>query len=666
MKRKNIKPIVLSSLAALSLGSMTAAGTFALFTDRAQTEINVGSGKVVVDAAFDNFKVYSALADNDGTILDEEGAKYVHEEQTLVDGNKHFFKNGGYVVAEETNNLVLTNVTPGDRIEFGIDFGNTSNVSILYRVVYEVLNKNNVTDNSYLDLVKGLKTTLYLDTANEVSYSGLKSYTTDWALLTAGVNPTDMGFAIELPMNKGNIYQDKSAAISITIQAVQGNASVAGGVSYETIQEDVVATETATAGAPVELAAVSDNGVQTTATIPADVVSSGSVVEYTVADLGLTDNEETTNASMDFDIAFTVDGESAGTSEEPFAQPVTVTFNIGVGKTVTSIKHNGVEMDPASYTYDPATGVVTITSTHFSPFSIDIVNAVTVKDVTELNAALANSQFAKIAFANDIVASSVVLLNRSVNILGNGHDLKGSANRVIRITTPGLDIDLRNLGVISTCTADSDVRGISFDSAAANVNLTMYGCTISASFYAMNFVPGANNVHVRFERGTVAAGWAAINSYSSNSVFDIIDSTLRGLNDKEENSWNSFNTITFDGNCLWGGNPGVAGSNNQVNIQNSTVYASSNSENTQNWIGLQYGATGNVVKVDDKSSIIDDNGEDMSDVLLIGWYYNYQSSAEVKWTYFQNTSYIEMQGKRISISVDVENHTAQYVIEDLA
>ena len=56
----------------------------------------------------------------------------------------------------------------------------------------------------------------------------------------------------------------------------------------------------------------------------------------------------------------------------------------------------------------------------------------------------------------------------------------------------------------------------------------------------------------------------------------------------------------------------------------------------------------------------------MSDVLLIGWYYNYQSSAEVKWTYFQNTSYIEVKGQRISISVDVENHSAQYVIQDLA
>lgn len=665
MKRKNIKPIVLSSLAALSLGSLSVAGSFALFTDKAETQVNIGSGIVKVDAAFDNFKVYSALADDNGTILDENNEKYVHEEQTVVDNGKHYFKNGGYAEATATDHLVLSKITPGDRIEFGLDFGNTSNVNILYRVVYQVLNENQVTDNSYLDLVKGLETTLYLDdTEKEVTFSGLKTYQTDWALLTAGVNPTDMAFAIELPMHKGNVYQDKSAVISITVEAVQSNAAVAGGVNYATIQEDIVATETATAGSQVLLSATSDSGVQTTATIPADVVSSGSVVEYTVADLGLTDNEETTNASMDFDIAFTVDGQSAGTSTEPFAQPVTVTFNIGIGKTVTSVKHNGVEMDPSSYTYDPATGVVTITSTHFSPFSIDIVNAVTVKDVTELNAALANPQFAKIALANDIVSTDIVFLNRSVNILGNGYDLKGSANRVIRVKSGNLDIDLRNLGVISTCTASSDVRGISFDNVAANVNLTMYGCRISASYYALNLIPGANNNHIRFERGTVAAGYAAINSYSNNSTFDVIDSTLRGLNDKEENAWNNFNTITFDGNCLNGGTPGTAGSNNLVNIENSTIYANSESSNKQYWVGLQYGATGNIVKVDARSSIINDAGTDMRGMMLIGYYYNW--SAGQFQSYYQNTSRIEMNGKRYSISVDVENHSAQYVIEDLA
>lgn len=664
MKRKNIKPLVLSSLAALSLGSLSVAGSFALFTDKAETQVNIGSGIVKVDAAFDNFKVYSALADDNGTILDENNKKYVHEEQTVVDNGKHYFKNGGYAEATATDHLVLSKITPGDRIEFGLDFGNTSNVNILYRVVYQVLNENQVTDNSYLDLVKGLETTLYLDdTEKEVTFSGLKTYQTDWALLTAGVNPTDMGFAIELPMHKGNVYQDKSAAISITVEAVQSNAAVAGGVNYATIQEDIVATETATAGSAVELSATSDSGVQTTATIPADVVSSGSVVEYTVADLGLTDNEETTNASMDFDIAFTVDGESAGTSEAPFAQPVTVTFNIGVGKTVTSIKHSGVEMNPSAYTYDPTSGIVTITSDHFSPFSIDIVNAVTVKDVTELNEALANSDFDKIAFANDIDASSVVLLNRSVNILGNGHNLKGSANRVIRITTPDLEIDLRNLGVISTSTAASDVRGISFDTASSGSSLTMYGCTVSASYYAIN-ATGASNLNVRFERGTVAAGWAAINSYSNNSTFDIIDSTLRGINDKTEGSWNNFNTITFDGSCLNGGTPGAAGSNNRVNIKNSTVYASSVNSNKQYWIGFQYGATGNVATVDASSSIINQDGEDMRGMMHIGYYYNW--NGEQYQSYYQNTSRIEMNGKSYSIEVDVENHSAQSVIEDLA
>ena len=134
------------------------------------------------------------------------------------------------------------------------------------------------------------------------------------------------------------------------------------------------------------------------------------------------------------------------------------------------------------------------------------------------------------------------------------------------------------------------------------------GCTVSASFYAINVVSGPKNLNITIKNGTVAAGWAAINSYSNDSTFTIENSTLRGLNDKGESSWNDFATIVFDGNGLWNSNNiGNNGSNNTLKITDSTVYASSESSNNQAWLAIQYGARANNITLSN-TNVIDAKG----------------------------------------------------------
>ena len=111
----------------------------------------------------------------------------------------------------------------------------------------------------------------------------------------------------------------------------------------------------------------------------------------------------------------------------------------------------------------------------------------------------------------------------------------------------------------------------------------------------------------------MAAGWAAINSYSNNSEYVVENSILKGWNDKSESSWNNFATIVFDGNGL-GNQNNVAkyGTGNRLAIKNSTVYASSESKNNQAWFSAQYGAQDNEVRIDD-TRIIDADGNDQTD-----------------------------------------------------
>lgn len=219
-----------------------------------------------------------------------------------------------------------------------------------------------------------------------------------------------------------------------------------------------------------------------------------------------------------------------------------------------------------------------------------------------------------------------ILISRSLVLKGNGHEIWNTFNRVIGIEDcDGSVIEFNNIGLISKCTESSDVRGISFYN-VSNTSVTLDNSTVSASFYALNFTATNDNLNVVIKNATVAAGWAAINSYANNSTFTIENSTLRGLNDKGESSWNDFATIVFDGNGLGNANNiGVAGSGNTLNVANSTIYASSESTNNQAWLALQYGAQRNMVKVDSATKIIDDSDNDKTSNIRLLNYVNYTS-----------------------------------------
>ena len=227
---------------------------------------------------------------------------------------------------------------------------------------------------------------------------------------------------------------------------------------------------------------------------------------------------------------------------------------------------------------------------------------------------------ATIKLKNDIKDfASVIQIGRNLNLEGNGHEIWNTANRVVRVTQPDLTLNFTNVALISKCTAGSDVRCVSFDDVSSRANVVFDNCKLSASFYCINVIPGPENLNVIVRNATVAAGWAAINCYANNSTFTIENSTLKGLNDKGESSWNDFATIVFDGNGLsTNSSAGINGSGNTLNITNSVVYASSESSNNQAWLALQYGAQRNIVNVDAATKIIDASGTDQTSNIVVG------------------------------------------------
>ena len=217
------KKILLSSIMTIALClSLIAGSTYALFTDTSTNNISITAGKVKMAATLDALTLYSAKADATGTLEDENGNMYVHEELSQ-------FKNGG--TADFTNAvLTLDKVTPGDKVAFSIVGENTSNVTIQYRFVIECIDEEYAADlaasgvaNDFVpyELMKGLVVKIGTET-----YTGLKSYTSTWTELEVGEDMATVPVSIELPIAAGNEYQETVAKIRIVVEAVQGNAAV--------------------------------------------------------------------------------------------------------------------------------------------------------------------------------------------------------------------------------------------------------------------------------------------------------------------------------------------------------------------------------------------------------------------------------------------------------
>ena len=197
--KKNIKRIITPALMALAFGSVTVGGTFALFTDKAETTITVESGKVDINSTASDLKAYSMdPADNT-------------KEVTRTDGT--FYNGGTYALVDQT--LTLERITPGDRVEFKLDSANASNVAIKYR--FAIQSSGNAT------LLGGLVIKI-----NDAVVAN--NYDQGWTLLAAGAalpeGQATMKVSVSLPRDRGDEYQNLSASIVYAFQADQGNAEI--------------------------------------------------------------------------------------------------------------------------------------------------------------------------------------------------------------------------------------------------------------------------------------------------------------------------------------------------------------------------------------------------------------------------------------------------------
>ena len=188
------KLILGSALGIIMCSSLIAGATMALFTSESKVNIAVTSGKVDVTATATEVTTYSrGVPTQDGT-----------------------FENGG-TAKIEGGELILDKVTPGDKAVVALKITNNSNVAQQQRISLTGSLDANLMDQ----LIIGVSET-------DSNFTYYSDYTTAWTKVEAVTEPvtTTMYVSIELPEYVKNDWQDKSCEITISVEAVQGNADV--------------------------------------------------------------------------------------------------------------------------------------------------------------------------------------------------------------------------------------------------------------------------------------------------------------------------------------------------------------------------------------------------------------------------------------------------------
>ena len=188
--------IILSSILTIALClSMIAGSTFALFTSESKVNVAVNSATVKVVATAGAVTYGSTL----GSTL-------------------------GSVNATDSD-ITLTNILPGDYVDFNINVVNESTVTVKYRTVVTISGDKELTD------------------ALVVSFGGKTAAdaSSDWSALAVGEGNATVAVHISLPETTGNECQNKTCNITYKVEAVQGNYVQATKVNNVTELKDALA-----------------------------------------------------------------------------------------------------------------------------------------------------------------------------------------------------------------------------------------------------------------------------------------------------------------------------------------------------------------------------------------------------------------------------------------
>ena len=243
--------------------------------------------------------------------------------------------------------------------------------------------------------------------------------TTAAGKLEAGEDHT-VTIALKMQESAGNEYQNKSIGTDFSIVLVATQATSEDdsfGDGYDTDAEFPV----------VNITSDAHDGENDTVLNTTDV----KVIVPTEAEEGVYNLETSApskvedadgNTTVTFDITLKKDGVKV--TDDGTAYDVSV--NIGAGLNITKVTHNGETVNV--YSYDKVTGIISFTTTHFSPFAFTYDLGEKVEDAEDIGALVENGGTIQLTGDVDLTdAPIVVKKGQSVVLNLNGYTLSGKS-----------------------------------------------------------------------------------------------------------------------------------------------------------------------------------------------------------------------------------------------
>ena len=196
------KKILLGSALTIALCiSLIAGSTYALFADDTKVNIVVTAGNLDVIASI------------------EDGKLLTHSEGDAVEFSREgSFANGGVAVIDpdDSSKILISGMTPGDKIRFNVAVENNSDIAIRYRVVW----KSNASETE-VDLADALNVTVKVNDNEQLNM-------TDRASEYYNVSPngeiTTFTVTVEFPDREdNNSFRGAMGSLSFVVEAVQQN-----------------------------------------------------------------------------------------------------------------------------------------------------------------------------------------------------------------------------------------------------------------------------------------------------------------------------------------------------------------------------------------------------------------------------------------------------------
>ena len=430
-QKRTKKSLLASGLSLLACVALLIGSTFAWFTDNVTSGRNqITAGNLDVELyARDTDGVYQPVNENEALFDDAALWEPGHTEVVYLK-----VANEGTLALKYQLAVTVESETPGTNVD-----GEAFNLS----------------DYLVFGQAVGTTETIYNTRAAAQAAAGeqmgLNDYTKPGNLLSGAEEY--IALVVYMPEGVGNKANYKTGTTAPSIQL---------GVNLVAAQDTV---ESDSFGTDYDVDAVyPDLPSQITVQITGQVTSDGDTVLHdednkvtATIPAGATDEEtvklvistqEVTTDSVTYDISL-VDEQDQVVS---LNHPVTVELNIGSGLKNVSVKHSGVPMAAADYSYNSNSGVLTITTSSFSPFEISYEYAPVARvgsiGYTTVSKAISAAKDGDTVVVMDDVTSENIILNltakKSVTVDLNGKVLTYTGtNRGVQLAY-GADMTILN------------------------------------------------------------------------------------------------------------------------------------------------------------------------------------------------------------------------------